>query len=72
MTPETAEMTKAATMMTPTMIQVAAPEVMPPCVRLSAPDVTRNTADPMEAAMPQTRASRQMTSTTGEIFLAVS
>ena len=72
MTPDTAEATNAATMIAPTMVQVTAPEEMPPSVRVDMPPVTRKTAEPMEAAMPQTRASRQMTSTTGETFFAVS
>ena len=64
-TPETAEVTKAITIIAAIIDHRVAVDFTAPPVRLLVPSATRNMAEPMLAAMPQTSANRQMTSTTG-------
>ena len=70
-TPEMAEVTNAATMIMAMMVHVVGLETMLPLVRLLVPSATRKIADPILAAIPHTRAKRQIQSTTGEALSAI-
>ncbi len=68
-TPDTAEATKAATIIAETTVHTKGPPITVSSPnKEETPPVTKNTAEPIEAAIPQTRAKRQIISTAGAAF----